>query len=170
MLFDGRSQFFGLQIPNVIRRLLVVRRQQIALFETIAVCVASIVFMPFITNAEVVWFVDNTNTVAWLRNGFARKDSRDANFLVADFWLRLLNIHSTVHIEWVPSALNIADGPSRPSHPELLQPLRSRHSKRIDPPFPAGLRRVLLEGFSFPYAPLEREVATRWLPSWTGGS
>jgi hypothetical protein len=142
------ARFFGLKVPTAVRRLLNVRRQQIALLETIAVVVAFVLFRPWLVGVDVLLLVDNKNAVAWLRNGFARKDATDANFLVAAFWQKVLDLSSSVHVEWVPSKLNIADGPSRPSDPTLMLPLRNRHARRLDAPFPVSLLPILAEGFA----------------------
>jgi len=108
---------FSLRIPSKVRRALFARRNQIALFEVIAAVVALYMFEPWLSDTEVVLFEDNQAAEGFLRNGFARGVAQDASRLAALWWERCLRMRVSPWIEWVPSGLNVSDGPTRPDEP-----------------------------------------------------
>ena len=119
----GRAFAFSSKVTNRVIRMLHARRNQIALIELLAVLTAVDEFAELLRGRDVRIFIDNVVAEASIRNGYMRRDSRDACVLVAALWQKFLQLQINVWVDRVPSRLNIADGPSRPDKPELLQPL-----------------------------------------------
>ena len=111
------------QIPPYVYDLLVRRHNQIALIELLAALTALSAFSPFIKGKDIRFFIDNRVAECAVRNGYVRRDTRDACELVSELWFQLQQAQATVWVDRVPSELNIADGPSRPNKPELSAPL-----------------------------------------------
>ena len=127
--------FFGMSLPRSVTRALIRRRQQIAAYELLAVLVALETFARFLQSSRsraVLLFVDNTTALGWLRNGFARGDVSDLQPVVTLFWDLLLRWRLDFALEWVASALNISDAPSRPLTGSKTF-LRERHARAIVP-------------------------------------
>ena len=114
---------FEAQIPPHVYDLLVRRHNQIALIELLAALTALSAFSPFIKGKDLRFFIDNRVAECAVRNGYVRRDTRDACALVSELWFQLQRAQATVWVDRVPSKLNIADGPSRPDQPELSAPL-----------------------------------------------
>ena len=143
---DGprHPKVFSLRIPSSVRHALLARRNQIALFEAIAAVVALFLFAPWISDTEVLVFEDNQATEGFLRNGFARGVAQDASRLAALWWDKCMRLRLSPWIEWVPSDLNVSDGPTRPA-----EPLKSAELLTLQPEwlrqatFPPQVRDVL---------------------------
>ena len=80
----------------------------------------------------------------WLR----QEGRPRCGFLISDFWNRVLRLQAHIWTEYVPSDANIADGPSRPSEPAKIAPLRSLQATRIEPGFPVPVMTALEQGFA----------------------
>ena len=119
----GHAVVFMSRVSGRAMRRMVHRFNQIALIELLAVLTGVEEFRELIRGRDVRIFVDNTVAESSLRNGYMRRDSRDACALIGELWLQLLHLGVNVWFDRVPTAFNIADGPSRPLSPELLEPL-----------------------------------------------
>ena len=90
----------------------------INLYELLAVTLAVRTFVDELRSRRVVAFIDNTCALNMVIRGASRKD--DDNGILHHLWLELAMLG--VHAEWqyVPSKLNVADGPSRECFTEVL--------------------------------------------------
>ena len=100
------------------RRALIPRKTQINLYELLAVTLAVRTFANELRGKRIVAFIDNTCALNMVIRGASRKD--DANGILHHLLLELAMLG--VHAEWqyVPSKLNIADGPSRECFTDVL--------------------------------------------------
>jgi len=139
------------RVPQAVLDLLVVRKQQIALIELIAVIVAFEVFAEAVRGRDVLLFVDNRTAEGVVRNGYARRAAHDACALASLLWLRCAALGVSLFVEWVPSEMNISDGPSRPA-----EPAKSRDILSLSPVwrqlevFPEAVERALREDLGWP--------------------
>ncbi len=162
---DGGSvTAFTSRISARTERRLKPRQNQIALIELLAVLTAVEVFRYEITGRDLLLFVDNTVAEACIRNGYMRRDSRDACELVSALWTRFQQWGINVWVYRVPSSKNIADGPSRPYSPELLAPL-----------YALGLPLAWVPNVQVPAwanealrLSLDPQASPRCSPAWTG--
>jgi len=138
---------FSKRVPDSVRRLLSVRKNQIAPYETLAVYAALVAFGARLRGRRVVFFIDNTTALGVIRNGFVHSDARDLRRLVSLIWLTLAQLQLEPHFEWVASNANLADGPSRPSSEAKNAELRTLHPTVL-PPFalPESLKSALAHG------------------------
>ena len=123
------AEWLGGQVSPTVPPLLLPRKTQIFLFEIIAVLVSAKVWTKQLLGTSVVFFVDNQSALAALKKGGSRV--ADAHSLVGVFWDVLVPAiqPASIHFYYVPSALNLADAPSRSEQPSLLArrtPLRLR--------------------------------------------
>ena len=103
--------FFADRVPAHLRRRLRQRKTQINLFELLALQAAVWTFGEAMRDARVVVFVDNQAALNMAIRGWSPRD--DANDALHEVWLRLAYRGIEVHWAYVPSKLNLADGPSR---------------------------------------------------------
>jgi len=149
---DGpwRPKVYSFRIPRDVRRALFRRKNQIALYEAMAAVVATYVFAPWLRDTEVILFIDNQSAEGFLRNGYARGVAQDASRLASLWWERCARIRLSPWLEWVPSLLNISDGPTRPEEPgkcdELLA-LQPEWMRWGTSEFPPEIRHVLAHLF-----------------------
>ena len=68
-------------------------------------------FTDLLEGAAVFFHIDNVSSMHILKNGAARAD--DHNLLSYACWMFLCQADISGWLEWVPSHLNIADGPTR---------------------------------------------------------
>ena len=120
---SGRVWHFADRIPREWRRRLLARETQINLFELIAFRIALATFGSWFAHSRVVAFVDNSAALSMVVRGWSKAD--DANEVAGECWHDIAACGADVHFEWVPSKLNLADGPSRGDF-DLLRQLRSR--------------------------------------------
>jgi hypothetical protein len=73
---------------------------------------AFLTFPDLLTNARVFHFVDNTTALSAAAFGYSSKP--DLAHLVNIYHILHFQLRSSTWFEWVPSAANIADVPSRP--------------------------------------------------------
>ena len=88
------------------------------MYELLAVTLAVRTFANELRGKRIVAFIDNTCALNMVIRGASRKD--DANGILHHLWLELAMLG--VHAEWqyVPSKLNVADGPSRECFTDVL--------------------------------------------------
>ena len=111
------------------------RRTQVTLWELIAALCGVRFFLDLgLEYPELIVFIDNTAALSTLLRGSSRQS--DLNEVLETLWFDLAAANVLMHAHYVPSALNLADGPTRASKAEQS--------------------RVLLDSLSF------RETAWRW--------
>ena len=115
-------------IPMHWMRKLKARKNQIGIFEAIAVLMAIESLDHLVKESDLFIFVDNTQAQALLANGFG--DDEDVCVVAAAFWERAAGGDVGVWFERVDSKSNWADGPTRPEEPQksadlmALRPIR----------------------------------------------
>ena len=90
---------------------MLVRRQQIGADEIIGAMVPYLTCPELLAGRAVIHWIDNTSAIAGLAKGYAR--SPDSARLVHYFHAWCARIGANVWFEYVPSAANVADAPSR---------------------------------------------------------
>ena len=98
-------------VPRRVQRALLLRRTQINFLELLAVLVALESCGAVLRGGRVVCFVDNTSALRMIVKGWQRAD--DANAIAAQCWSFMADLGVQVFWEYVPSKINLADGPSR---------------------------------------------------------
>ena len=111
------------------------RVSHIAALELLALLSAVLTFgAQFLRGREIVFFLDNTSAMSAAVHGYAR--SPDLADISNALHLALAGLTCSAWFEWVPSAANCADVPSRPEDADALAfYLAARLA-----PWPAGLR------------------------------
>ena len=105
----------------------------IAQLELIAVVLANLTFSRYLIDQRVIYFEDNTVALSAMIHGYAKRVdmARVSNmYHLQNFFLRVDAWH-----EWVPSAANIADVPSRPRWEgcrDMWQPLWDLGARQVD--------------------------------------
>ena len=113
-LLHARRRWYGCHMttPRDVYSMLCRRKdEQILALEMLAVLIAIDTFLDLIADCAVVFHIDNAGVVGILRCGAAR--APDHNILSFSFWAQVAQQHIAAWLEWVPSGLNIADGPTR---------------------------------------------------------
>ena len=98
-------------VPKCIQSNLLPRRTQINVFELAAVLCGVHTYLPLLRGRRVAAFVDNQAALNMIIKGASPKE--DANGMLFTIWQALARESVSTHWEYVPSKLNIADGPSR---------------------------------------------------------
>ena len=109
-------------LPLVMNRMQA-RKTQINLYEALATVLLLTTFATELRRQDVVIFVDNATAKGSLVRGFSA--SADIAAVAAVFWELVAQGSIRAPLAWVPSALNVADGPSRPSEPGAAEFLSS---------------------------------------------
>ena len=115
---SGAAQYAQGKVPRRLRRMLKQRKTQINLYELLAVVCAWETFGQQLAGHRVTVFIDNQCAMNMLIKGWSRAD--DANDFVDFVWLKLAMLRAEVLWLYVPSKLNIADGPSRRRLDEVM--------------------------------------------------
>ena len=115
---SGACQHIVSSVPRRVQRALLPRRTQINVFELLAVLMALESYGPVLSGCRVVCFVDNKAALGMLVKGWSRAD--DANAIAAQCWWTMAALGIEIFWEYVPSKLNLADGPSRSKAEEVL--------------------------------------------------
>ena len=115
---SGACQHIVSSVPRRVQRALLPRRTQINVFELLAVLMALESYGPVLSGCRVVCFVDNKAALGMLVKGWSRAD--DANAIAAQCWWTMAALGIEIFWEYVPSKLNLADGPSRSKVEEVL--------------------------------------------------
>jgi len=143
---DRSTTYFSRRTPDSVRKVLKARKNQIAAYELFAVLLAVETFGPRLRGRKVAFFIDNQTALGITRHGFTSADGRDLRRMVALLWSRLSLFQLDPAFEWVASAANLADGPSRPSCRAKMRPLLSLSPVRIEAPVTEVLRQGLQAG------------------------
>ena len=90
------------------------RRTQVTLWELVAaLCGIHLFLKQACEHQELVVFIDNTAALHALLRGSSRQ--ADLNSVIGTTWFDLARANVLMHAHYVPSSLNLADGPTRPS-------------------------------------------------------
>ena len=114
VVIDGDEHLFSAAwVPNWLRRRMLPRRTQVASWELVALLCALWVLISRCAgrNVEIHCFVDSMVAKGTLLRGASKQ--ADWNALVTELWFQIA-AHNIAFAGWhVPSALNMADAPSR---------------------------------------------------------
>ena len=108
---DGEFQWMAGRVPSAVASKLKERKTQIFPFEVIAAVVSLIKWGPLLDGRRIIFFVDNVGARGSLASG--RSSQPDVHGIVRAAWQVAVKYRLAVFFVWVPSALNVADGPSR---------------------------------------------------------
>ena len=130
------------EVPAAVWRWACYRKTQIATWELLAaICALQWLFEQNLGDLDVVLFVDNTTALGTLVRGSSRQV--DWNALIGDLWLRVARTSTLLSSFYVPSHLNLADAPTRPTEKcaalEAMQKVgltRVSWSRPSDAPWP----------------------------------
>ena len=112
LLISTSATSFRAPVPRELRRMLRARATNIVAFERVAAIVAIITFTRMIDQSlEIHHYIDSTPALNCLVKGFSRQD--DLRSLVGQLWFRSSTHMAALWAAYVPSACNVADGPSR---------------------------------------------------------
>lgn len=119
----GDAEYFRRFAPN--------KRTYIAQAELIVAIAAYLTLPELLRGRAVMHFIDNTVALSAIVNGYASK--ADCAAMVNSFHETILALRSYLWAEWVPSAANIGDWPSRPDKVHLV-PKSAKFVKMVLPP------------------------------------
>ena len=108
---DGEFLWLAGHIPKHVSVKLKKRKTQIFPFEVIAATISLMKWGPVLRGRRVAFFVDNVGARGSLASG--RSSQPDVNSIVRVVWQLVIKYRLAIFFVWVPSALNVADGPSR---------------------------------------------------------
>ena len=111
LILDGQCQWFAGKVPNMITSRLKQRKTQIFPFEVAAATAALVKWGELIQGRRVAFFVDNIAARGALAAG--RSSQPDVNGIIGIAWQCVVRFRLATFFLWVPSLLNISDGPSR---------------------------------------------------------
>ena len=106
-------------------------------YELMAILLAIETFKDKCQNANVRVWTDNIGGECAFRNQSSK--SVDHNALVHLVWLCVAKINAGLWIERVPSALNLADGPTRPTEEIGTSILKELGARPVEPQLPSEL-------------------------------
>ena len=89
------------------------RDNMIQVTELLGIILGYATFEEHVHERFVTWYTDNDAVLATLLNGAAAQHAADMNVLIGRFWLAATRDNVAVNLARVPSAMNIADGPTR---------------------------------------------------------
>ena len=130
---SGQSLYIQDRVPQRLRDNLLPRKTQINLYELAAILCAVHTLLPRMEGRRLVAFVDNQAALSMLVKGWSPKV--DANAMVFTIWMALAQAAVSTHWRYVPSKMNIADGPSR----DDLKHLKKLGAKRVASAWPDEL-------------------------------
>ena len=115
------------------------RRTQVTLLELLAaLCGVHYFLQQGIEHPELVVFIDNTAALHTPLRGSSRQV--DFNTILGSVWFELARANVLMHAHYVPSALNLADGPTRASKAKQSREALARlNFKHIDWQWPSEL-------------------------------
>ena len=114
---EDRAFWFEDSAPLAFYQGLEIRKTQIIPLEALAVLSAIMKFGNMIVGGRILVFVDNQSVLGALRKGSS--PSQDLLRIVGAVWDEANRLNIQAIFLWVPSALNIADFPSRASDPQI---------------------------------------------------
>lgn len=136
-------------VPPEVYDALLPRVQQVTVLEALGALTAITTFPEAFRGREVIHFIDNTGAMFNLANGYSGQT--DMAMITHIFNAACAALGADVWFEWVPSAANIADLPSRGEF-ELLQELGSVEGEVVWPDLRSGWKAALEAAFDA-YAP-----------------
>ena len=144
VIFDTHTaQHFWCRVPaipgSLMRHFNQELQTKINQLELLAVLTAVLTFAPLMHNRQIVFMCDNTAALSACVHGYAR--SPDMADLSNMLHLALAGLRASPWFEWVPSAANPADLPSRPPSDEEVEFYAAMHVSAS--PFPVRLPTVL---------------------------
>ena len=115
------------------------RRNQVTLWELLAaLCGVQWFLQQALEYPELVVFIDNTAALHTLLRGSSRQ--ADFNSVLGSVWFDLARANVLMHAHYVPSALNLADGPTRASKADKSRAtLESLRFKEVAWQWPVGV-------------------------------
>jgi len=105
----------------------------IGVLEALAVIIGLSTFAVELACRDAVCFVDNQGVLAGFVNGSSRQP--ETNFMVAQFWFRVLKLSADVQFWRVESKANVSDGPTR----QFFDVLQRLGAKEVEVVWPAWL-------------------------------
>ena len=131
------KSFATASVPNRALQWVHFRKNQIGTWELLAaVCALQWIVARAGQDVEVVCFVDNRTALGSILRGCSRQS--DWNDLIGDLWLQAARHAILMHAWYVPSHLNLADGPTRPEQkPQAIPDLVARGYEQVAWQFPA---------------------------------
>ena len=108
---DGELVYLKGRIPQRTRSLLSLRKTNIVAFELIAALIPFLCLQRVLRGHRVVHFIDSTAALACVIRGFSRKP--DLACLAGRLWFEACDLMIDYTAQYVPTKLNLADGPSR---------------------------------------------------------
>ena len=125
ILPGGQILYTSASVPQEVVCTWLPREQQIYLVELFAGPLALATFHKFLSDMDVIHFVDNNPALGALVKGYSNKS--DAIRVVADYWLRAAAQKLSPYIDRVESKSNVSDEPSRPDVTQcLMRDLKAR--------------------------------------------
>ena len=103
--------FFRIKVDQRFASKLIQRATQIIPYEALAVLIALNRFKRELAQNDLVLLIDNTSVLGSVRKG--RSSADDVHKIITAISDLCFELNITKHIFWVPSAMNISDGPSR---------------------------------------------------------
>ena len=124
LVLSGCTHYWVSTVPVTVRRKLLSRKTQIVAFELLAALGGLEAFCEVLPmNARLLHFIDSTSALNIVLKGASRQ--RDLNSFSGFLWYQMSVRSLTYWAKYVPSALNLADGPSR-SDFRLMKALNAR--------------------------------------------
>ena len=109
---SGTKVFLRGVVPGRVRRMLQKRRTQIVAFEILAAVVGILSLCPErLRGMKVVHFIDSVAALGSIIKGFSRQE--DLALVVGRLWFEASELMLNYTAQFVPTHLNLADGPSR---------------------------------------------------------
>ena len=121
---------FSIASPQLIAEL-DARKQQVGQLELLAAAAAYFSLCTWLSNRDVIHFIDNTAAVAGIAKGYSTKP--DSARIIHAYHALNVRMKAQVHFEWVKSEANIADLPTRGKF-ELLREYASTEIPLMVPP------------------------------------
>ena len=99
-------------VPSRVRRLLVQRKTNIVAFELLIAVAALVSFCPgYLEGAEIDHYIDSKPALSCILKGASSKP--DLSDISGRLWFECCHLMANYKAYYVPSKLNLADGPSR---------------------------------------------------------
>ena len=107
----GRVVYLRGRVPRKVKQMLSQRKTNIVAFELLAALVPFVAMRNTIVGHRVIHFIDNLAALACVVRGFSKKE--DLAALAGRLWFDAALLMLEYRAEYVPSHMNLADGPSR---------------------------------------------------------